>query len=272
MAITTGRMQACLALIGAGLLKADEGQIDGTRVPELVSLMQAFLPDDAETSSDSVKLGLDRINSQSADEILLDAIKLIRLELNEDDRASFLERLVEFALRDDELSFRETQYLNDVAAHWDIHAPQDGGGSMKLWSILAPVDGETDFTPIHHLALVYLALAYQSDKDLAEVEIEAIRKKISEWLPNALPADVSEVVDKALKKYAQGPEDVVTARAIDVVQKSVPMHQRSALLADLIFVAMADDVILVEERAIIESLARAWGIEEKDPPPARAAT
>ncbi len=266
MAITTGRMQACLALVGAGLLKADEGHIDKTRVPELITLMDAFLPNTAAASAESVRLGIDSINSESADEILLDAIKLIRLELNENDRASFLERLLEFALRDDELSFRETQFLNEVADYWDIHAPATGDGKMKLWSILSSADDNDDFKPIHHLALVYVALAHQSDKILSDVELDAIRKKISEWLPNALPADVHEVVEHALKIYARGPEDEVTARAIDVVQKSVPMHQRSALLADLIFVAMADNVILVEERAIIERLARAWGIEEKDPP------
>ncbi len=254
MPAKTTRVQSCLALIGAGLLKADEGTIDETRLPVLVELIQAFLPEGASTSTDAIKLGIDRINSSSADEILRDAIKLIRLELDEKERVDYLERLVEFALRDDELSFRETQYLNEVASKWNIHSPPVGGDSMKLWSILSVDGSDDDFTPIHHLAVVYLALAHQSDMVLAEEELQAIRQKISEWLPNALPSDVNQVVTEALQVYARGPEDEVMNKAIDVVQGVVPMHQRSALLADLIFVAMADNVILVEEREIIERL------------------
>ncbi|NND73158.1 MAG: hypothetical protein HKN43_16415 [Rhodothermales bacterium] len=263
MAVETTRIQSCLALIGAGLLKADEGTIDLSRQGDLVTLMEAFLPEELSTSADAVRLGIDRINDASGDEILRDAIKLIRMELDQQERVGFLERLVEFALRDDELSFRETQYINEVASYWNIHSPTRGDETMKLWSILSVEGSEDEFTPIHHLALVYLALAHQSDKVLSEDELQAIRQKISEWLPNALPSDVNQVVADALAVYAQGPEDEVTARAIDVVQGVVPMHQRSALLADLIFVAMADNVILVEERAIIERLAAAWGLGEE---------
>jgi hypothetical protein len=66
---------------------------------------------------------------------------------------------------------------------------------------------------------------------LSQEEIDAITLKLAEWLPAALPSDVLNVVGDALTAYAEG---------------------------------LSDEVVLVEEKALIARLAERWSVDEHD--------
>ena len=122
-------------------------------------------------------------------------------------------------------------------------------------------NSDGDWTALHDLAVVYIALAHQADDDLSQKELDAISRKMAEWLPAAIPDDVRVIVEEALRTYAATDQRSLVRGAIQRLKVIVPAHQRAAIFADLEYIARADDIVLVEEKAIIAELASAWDTE-----------
>lgn len=198
-------------------------------------------------------------NSTENRAALGEAIRELRVFADQPTRRAFLYDLVQLALHDDWYMHEEGRFISAVARRWNIH-PVEAGRS-RLWSVMDSHTSETDWTPVHDLALIYLALAHQADAELSQAELDAITKKLGEWLPAALPSDVVIVVSEALHIYARGADPQLLRNAVERVKRNVPMHQRAAIVADLEYVARADQIVLVEEKAIIAELAAAWGVE-----------
>lgn len=111
------------------------------------------------------------------------------------------------------------------------------------------------------LTLIYLTLAYETDQELDEAEMEAITARIGEWISDTDQRDVNDIVQRAMTTYVQETEQRVYAEAVDAVGRAVPERQQQALLADLRCVAEADGEICDAQRRVIRDLARAWGLE-----------
>ena len=171
----------------------------------------------------------------------------------------FLHDLVSLALHDDWYAHEEGRYISAVARRWNLHPADDE--RVRLWSVIDAHASDSEWTPLHDLALVYIAMAHQSDDDLSQAELNAIARKLAEWLPAAIPGDVNAIVGGALRTYAEGDVRTLVRDAVARLKVSVPPHQRTAIFSDLDYIARADDVVLVEEMAIIAELASAWGIE-----------
>lgn len=165
-------------------------------------------------------------------------------------RQALLDDLVAIALADDRFIHEEARFLGRLARAWDVHpsAPPD---DARWWNVFD--DPEAPRQAIEALALIYLALAHAPDHHIADAELAAIAHKIQEWLPAARDADVEAVVEAALHTYARRPADL--DEAVAVVRRAIPAHQHAALLADLRYIACADGVMLVEERALIARIA-----------------
>ena len=108
------------------------------------------------------------------------------------------------------------------------------------------------------LALVYIALAHDTDNHLSSEEIEAITEKLGEWLPDADYEEVLQVVKDALREYAQHPERERFDESVESIQRAVPLHQRKVLLEDLQYIADSDGELLRPEQDLIDELAKAW--------------
>ena len=171
----------------------------------------------------------------------------------------FLHDLVSLALHDDWYAHEEGRFISAIARRWSLHPADDE--HVRLWSVMDSEESEGTWTPLHDLAVLYIAMAHQSDDDLSQTELDAIGRKLAEWLPAAIPGDVGAIVRDALRAYADGNVRDLVSEAVARLKVAVPPHQRTAIFADLEYIARADDVMLVEERAIIAELAEAWGIE-----------
>jgi hypothetical protein len=171
----------------------------------------------------------------------------------------FLHDLVSLALHDDWYAHEEGRFISAVARRWSLHPADDD--RVRLWSIMGSESLDGEWTPLHDLTVVYIALAHRSDDDLSQKELDAIAHKLSEWLPAAIPGDVNAIVSDALRAYAEGDALGLVRDAVARLKVSVPPHQRPAILSDLEYIARADDVVLVEEVTIIAELAGAWDIE-----------
>ena len=199
------------------------------------------------------------VRSEEGRIALSKSIRSLSLFADLEMRRSFLYDLVQLALNDDWYMHEEGRFISAVARRWDVHPAEEG--RTRLWSVMNTQFTETDWTPVHDLALVYLMLAHRADDELSQKELEAITRKLSEWLPASLPSDVVIIVSEALHVYAKGVDDKMISHAIARIRDADPRHQRAALIADLEYVALADNVFLVEEKAIISQLAAAWGVE-----------
>ena len=83
---------------------------------------------------------------------------------------------------------------------------------------------------LNELTLIYLTLAYETDRGLDEAEIDAITTKVREWVPQTAERDVDDIVHEAMYTYVQSPDQRVFVEAVEAVGRSVPERQRKALL------------------------------------------
>jgi len=205
----------------------------------------------------SIKRALSEfVNESSRANLIESAIVQLRTNCTPEQRALILDDLVSIAVADNKYLSEEGRFIQRIARGWDVHPPEIGKPSF--WSILNFSAGE--WSPIHDLAFVYLTVAHKPDNHIAVAEIEAISKKIKEWLPAAREEDVASLMQSVLKIYATSTDDERLVRAILSVKHALPSHQHAALLADLRYIANADGVMLVKERMLIERIAKALGL------------
>lgn len=227
------------------------------------------------TGEDAIATSIAKLDSElsagGARADLLIAVQTLRDLLSVDALRDLLADLVVFALQDDRFESEEARLISAIRRSWDV----DSGEAVRaasanvspdlrerLWSVLGSEGAAgTNWTPVHDLALVYISVAHRSDGELQRAEVDAITRKLAEWLPSALPSDVLNVVDEALRRYASGETHELLEQSIERVVSVVPVHQRPSVIRDLEYVAAADNVVLVEERQLIASLAERWGLQ-----------
>ncbi len=119
-----------------------------------------------------------------------------------------------------------------------------------------------DWTRCHDLALVFLALAYGPDHQLAERELALITDALDGWGRDG--DDVQEVVMEALAVLLEPgiqADDVVT-RALDRLAETLSLEDRQRAVEELVRIADADGTLLRTERTTIAMIARRWNVKE----------
>lgn len=121
--------------------------------------------------------------------------------------------------------------------------------------------GAEHWTRTHDLALVFLALAYGTDRKLDDTELEAITHVLGEWDTKLTMQASQEIVMEAMAVLLEDGADKEVSRAIKALQAQLGPEARQRALEDLIRIAEADGVILDSERSMINELAKAWAIK-----------
>ncbi len=209
----------------------------------------------------AVKDALDDYMHQDTSQCLEQAVERIRTSVPQSLRRRIVHDLTEIGKADDKFLFAEAQFIGDLVEAWKVNLTDLVSASAATWNVLGvgPEEGLA-WTPIHDLVLIFVTLAHQTDQSLSQEEIEAITKKIGEWLPNADDDMVRRILHDTMRVYQE--EGARTFdEAVAAVQASVPAYQRLAILDDLRYIADADGVLLVEERVMIEKIAEAWGCD-----------
>ncbi len=257
--ISNDTSAADLALIFAALALRSDASPPSDYLEAVAAKLDSRSCTGKERARRLVSEAVEKMSTVGGKELLVESIRRIRQSYEPDMRRAFLHDLVELALHDDWYMHEEGRFISAVARRWNVHPAEEG--KSRLWSVMDSHESADAWTVVHDLALVYLALAHQADDDLSQRELDAIVKKLAEWLPAALPADVVIIVSESLQAYARGLDASAITAAVGRIKRAVPLHQRAALIADLEYVAEADRIVLVEEKTIIAELARAWGVE-----------
>lgn len=118
-----------------------------------------------------------------------------------------------------------------------------------------------EWTPLHDLALIYLALTHGADAELDPSEMEAMSVKLSDWQPGAQLSLIRRVMNDVLLIYMSPQRNEMLETAIVSVYESMPKPTRVAVLNDLADIASADGIIVGGEISFIQDLARRWDVE-----------
>jgi uncharacterized tellurite resistance protein B-like protein len=124
------------------------------------------------------------------------------------------------------------------------------------------MDPNETWTTTHDLALIYIALAYGTDHDLSDDELDTITSSLQDWatVPEGTP--VNEVVMEAATAFLEGDARAELRRSIGHLRDSLDPSERRRALEDVIRIAEADGVLLEREQGLIGTLAEAWSLKK----------
>lgn len=118
------------------------------------------------------------------------------------------------------------------------------------------------WTPAHDLALIYIALAYGTDYDLSDEEMDAIRRALQARRGAGSVDDVEQVVTEAMDVYLEDQSGNKVIRAMRTLSRDLSEESRRQALEDVVRVAEADGVLLSSERSLISTLSEIWSLKD----------
>ena len=124
--------------------------------------------------------------------------------------------------------------------------------------------GLYSWTPLHDLALIYLALTHGADAEIDPVEMETMSEKLQEWQPEMAAEHTHHVIEEVMLMYVSGASQNMLTTSVASLRQSLPRDQRVAVLNDLADLASADGMVVPGEVSFIQQLARQWEVERGD--------
>ncbi len=114
--------------------------------------------------------------------------------------------------------------------------------------------------PLHHLALIYLALAHGTDRDLDEAEVALMADRLRVYQDGGLAqGTVVEAITEALKRH-QEEETTHLDEAIEAVGAAYAEPILRRILGDMTRMATVDGKVLHAEAQFLGRLAHAWAV------------
>lgn len=122
----------------------------------------------------------------------------------------------------------------------------------------------SDWTPLHDLALIYLALMHGADAEIDPAETHVTAAKLLNWHPGEDESQVEQVMKDVMLVYVGGSSQQMLDTSVISLRETMPKGQRIAVLNDLAEIASADGMVVHGEISFIQQLAHHWGIEDAD--------
>ena len=116
------------------------------------------------------------------------------------------------------------------------------------------------WTRLHDLAMVYLALAYGTDKVLSDEELDTIIDVLRDWRGDLEVQAIQEMVVESMAIFLEGSANEEVVDSINSLRKTLTHEERIKALEDAIRIAKADGIILGSEQSLISTLAQVWDI------------
>lgn len=120
---------------------------------------------------------------------------------------------------------------------------------------------EDAWTVTHDLALIYLALAYGTDRELSDEEVDTITRALRGWDHRLDVSAAKEVVMEAMTVYLREDAGEEVTRSISVLADAFSEEERRRAIEDVVRIAEADGILLSSEQSLIAALADAWRVK-----------
>lgn len=250
-----------LSLIYLAFAHGTDGELSDSEISVIAERLMDWQEEGGrEAIVASVRQALRTYNAAEDDSVLNAAIDSIGMSVSREVRSYILDDLMDIALADDIFRNAESDFIKRLSDRWDVRPSIEVSGEDEF-TVLNKSEVEGGWTPLHDLATLYLTMAYRPDQDLSLDEVEAITRKLAEWMPERDPADIFHIVQGAINVFGDGTDRHMLDESIEALKKFIPQHQRKALIDDLEFVAQSDGTILDAERALIDRLREALEVD-----------
>lgn len=123
------------------------------------------------------------------------------------------------------------------------------------------MDSYEDWTTAHNLAVLYIGLAYGTDQELSDSELETLTEVLHPWTSISDSSQVETVVMEAATAFLEGNAREEVQMAIQNLGGELNPEERRQTLRDLIEIAEADGVLLEREMGLIHTLAENWSLK-----------
>lgn len=113
---------------------------------------------------------------------------------------------------------------------------------------------------MHDLTLLFVALAYGTDRELADEEIDVIKQALKHWSPDASEGAIDEIIVEAMSVLMEEEAHAEVNHSIARLGERLSEPDLSQVLAQVNHIAEADGILLEREEHLIGTLAEAWSL------------
>ena len=121
----------------------------------------------------------------------------------------------------------------------------------------------SEWSSLHDVALLYLALAHGTDMEIDPSEQTTMVDRLKEWYPEIGSSRAQQILHEVMLTYLGGHSRHMVEAAMASIKASMPKQERIAVLNDLADVATADGALVPGEVSFIRDLARYWELEDE---------
>ena len=121
----------------------------------------------------------------------------------------------------------------------------------------------SDWSPLHDLALIYLALAHGTDLEIDASEQEKMIEQITAWNTDTASAQPEKILDEVMLTYMSDHSREMVEASMVALKESMNRNERVAVLNDLADLASADGTLVPGEIAFIQQLASFWDMDKE---------
>ena len=123
--------------------------------------------------------------------------------------------------------------------------------------------GPSEWSVLHDVALLYLALAHGTDLEIDPSEQATMVEKLKAWYPEAGAWRIMQVLQEVMLTYLGEHSRQMVDAAMASIKASMSKKERIGVLNDLAELATADGVIVPGEVSFIQQLASYWEVEDE---------
>jgi len=121
----------------------------------------------------------------------------------------------------------------------------------------------SDWSMLHDVALLYLALAHGTDMEIDPSEQVTMVEKIKAWYPEFGARQVEQVMQEVMLTYLGEHSRHMVDAAMASIKASMNKEERIGVLNDLADLATADGALVPGEISFIQLLAWYWEVEDE---------
>ncbi len=246
-----------LALVFLALVASAENKLSEDELATMTDVLQGWSPGiDPVVAQDVVMEALDMCADEKAQDRVEESVASIG-ELPAEKRMLALEYVVRLAGADGVLLRSELEMIQHLAGAWGLHRL----ARSLLRESAATARAAANWSLLHDIGLLFIALAHGGDRELTADETAAMTQRLQAWHPEQGRDAIYEVLRSALAVYGGGKGAL--KQSIDAIGQIVPIVQRLLVLEDLLYIADADGATTVHERQMIRNLSTSWGLHTK---------
>jgi uncharacterized tellurite resistance protein B-like protein len=125
---------------------------------------------------------------------------------------------------------------------------------------------EDQWTLAHDIALLFVALAYGTDRKLDDEEVDTITHLLRTWRPDASDESIRSIIVEAMSILVDAPAPDRVQQSIDALGRELSERELSQVLEHVNRIAKADGILLQREEDLLGTIAEAWSLRGLEAP------